>query len=159
MLLNMEKFAWVSLSIMWVRAVLALSAGIGEKKFAYFLDNIILYLCNIRNEAVAKGALRPFIARPLVVKLTSFFFICCGYHFMTFFLVLLWFFDVFSTKVQILAFVSRIIEIVFWAHIGHFFPCDLEIKLLFKWPISRLRNIKLPFVVLNYIKILINENL
>lgn len=87
-LLNMEKLARVSFSVVRVRAVLAFGAGVGDKKFAYFLDNIIFYLCNIRNEAVAEGALRSLVARPLVVKLASFFFICRRYHFMAFFLVL-----------------------------------------------------------------------
>lgn len=89
MLLNVEKFAWVSLSIVRVWAVLTFRARIGKEKFAYFLDNKILYLCNIRNEAMAECALRTLGTGAFVVKLTPFFFICRRYHFLGFFLVYL----------------------------------------------------------------------
>lgn len=76
MLLNVEKFARVTLGVMRVRTLLSLVARIRQKKFAYFLNKKILYLCNIRNEAVAKSALRTLVTSTLVVKLTPFFFIC-----------------------------------------------------------------------------------
>lgn len=76
MLLNVEKFAWITSSVVGIGAVLSLRTGIREKKFAYFLKYGITYLCNIRNEAVAEGALRALIAGSSIIKLTSFFFIC-----------------------------------------------------------------------------------
>ena len=87
MLLNVEKFARVTLGVMRVRTLLSLVARIRQKKFAYFLNKKILYLCNIRNKTMAEGALRTFITGSFVVKLTPFFFICRRYHFMGFFLL------------------------------------------------------------------------
>ncbi len=87
MLLNVVKFARVTLGVMGVRAVLSSVARIRQKKFAYFLNKKILYLCDIRNKAVAESALGTFVTSAFVVKLTPFFFICRGYQFMHFFLV------------------------------------------------------------------------
>ena len=66
---------------------------------------------------MAEGALRAFGTGSFIVKFAPFFFICRRYQFMKFFLVCFRLFHIFSSWNHFLALITRIIEILFRAHV------------------------------------------